>query len=52
MGQIRFDILTDKSKLDAQPGLFITLVPDGVNKTLLIIDNGIVLTKAGNMLKL
>ncbi|KAJ8752821.1 hypothetical protein K2173_008556 [Erythroxylum novogranatense] len=35
---ISFESLTDKSKLDAQPELFIRLVPDKANKTLSIID--------------
>ncbi|KAG6524457.1 hypothetical protein ZIOFF_014366 [Zingiber officinale] len=43
---IRFEGLTDKSKLDAQPKLFIRLVPDKANKTLSIIDSGIDMTKA------
>ncbi|XP_042396504.1 heat shock protein 83-like [Zingiber officinale] len=45
---IRFEGLTDKSKLEAQPELFIRLVPDKANKTLSIIDSGIGMTKAGN----
>lgn len=48
LDKIRFESLTDKSKLDAQPELFIRLVPDKVNKTLSIIDSGIGMTKAGN----
>ena len=48
MDKIRFESLTDKSKLDAQPELFIRLVPDKANKTLSIIDSGIGMTKAGN----
>lgn len=47
MDKIRFESLTDKSKLDAQPELFIRIVPDKVNKTLSIIDSGIGMTKAG-----
>lgn len=39
--------MTDKSKLDGQPELFIRLVPDKANKTLSIIDSGIGMTKAG-----
>ncbi|KAL6209353.1 hypothetical protein ACLB2K_020295 [Fragaria x ananassa] len=46
LGKIRFETLTDKSKLDAQPELFVRLVPDKVNKTLSIIDSGIGMTKA------
>ena len=39
--------MTDKSKLDAQPELFIRIVPDKTNKTLSIIDSGVGMTKAG-----
>ncbi|KAG6387734.1 hypothetical protein SASPL_152926 [Salvia splendens] len=46
LDKIRFEGLTDKSKLDAQPELFIRLVPDKPNKTLSIIDSGIGMTKA------
>ncbi|KAG5007056.1 hypothetical protein JHK85_025598 [Glycine max] len=46
LDKIRFESLTDKSKLDAQPELFIRLVPDKDNKTLSIIDSGIGMTKA------
>ncbi|KAI9084220.1 hypothetical protein K1719_033891 [Acacia pycnantha] len=46
LDKIRFEGLTDKSKLDAQPELFIRLVPDKANKTLSIIDSGIGMTKA------
>ncbi|KAH7663363.1 Heat shock protein Hsp90 family protein [Dioscorea alata] len=45
--KIRYESLTDKSKLDAHPELFIQLVPDKVNKTLSIIDSSISMTKAG-----
>ncbi|CAN6485225.1 unnamed protein product [Victoria cruziana] len=45
LDKIRFESLTDKSKLDAQPELFIRLVPDKVNKTLSVIDSGIGMTK-------
>ncbi|CAH8373559.1 unnamed protein product [Eruca vesicaria subsp. sativa] len=46
LDKIRFESLTDKSKLDGQPELFIRLVPDKANKTLSIIDSGIGMTKA------
>ncbi|KHN23824.1 Heat shock cognate protein 80 [Glycine soja] len=41
LDKIRFESLTDKSKLDAQPELFIHIIPDKTNNTLSIIDNGI-----------
>ena len=50
LDKIRFESLTDKSKLDAQPELFIRIVPDKVNKTLSIIDSGVGMTKAGIIL--
>jgi molecular chaperone HtpG len=46
LDKIRFESLTDKSKLDAQPELFIRLVPDKATKTLSIIDSGIGMTKS------
>ncbi|XP_042394316.1 heat shock protein 83-like [Zingiber officinale] len=46
LDKIRFEGLTDKSKQDAQPELFIRLVLDKVNKTLSIIDSVIGMTKA------
>ncbi|RZC72484.1 hypothetical protein C5167_047966 [Papaver somniferum] len=46
LDKIRFEGLTDKSKLEAQPELFIRIVPDKVNKTLTIIDSGVGMTKA------
>ncbi|XP_010934628.1 heat shock protein 83 [Elaeis guineensis] len=46
LDKIRYESLTDKSKLDAQSELFIRLVPDKVNKTLTIIDSGVGMTKA------
>lgn len=36
----------NKSRPDAQPELFIRLVPDKVNKTLSIINSGVGMTKA------
>jgi molecular chaperone HtpG len=50
LDKIRFESLTDKSKLDAQPELFIRLVPDKANKALSIIDSGIGMTKAGKLI--
>ncbi|RZC27463.1 heat shock cognate protein 80-like [Glycine soja] len=46
LDKIRFESLTDKSKLDAQPELFIHIIPDKTNNTLSIIDSGIGMTKA------
>jgi molecular chaperone HtpG len=46
LDKIRFESLTDKSKLDSQPELFIHIIPDKANNTLTIIDSGIGMTKA------
>ncbi|KAI5583258.1 hypothetical protein POPTR_006G002800v4 [Populus trichocarpa] len=46
LDKIRFDSLTDKSKLDAQPELFIHIIPDKANNSLTIIDSGIGMTKS------
>ncbi|KAK7301885.1 hypothetical protein RJT34_12762 [Clitoria ternatea] len=46
LDKIRFESLTDKSKLDAQPELFIHIIPDKTNNTLSIVDSGIGMTKA------
>ncbi|XP_042050439.1 heat shock cognate protein 80-like [Salvia splendens] len=46
LDKIRFESLTDKSKLDGQPELFIHIIPDKTNNTLSIIDSGIGMTKA------
>ncbi|XP_010552350.1 PREDICTED: heat shock protein 90-2 [Tarenaya hassleriana] len=46
LDKIRFESLTDKSKLDGQPELFIRIVPDKTNNTLTIIDSGVGMTKA------
>lgn len=50
LDKIRFESLTDKSKLDGQPELFIHIIPDKTNNTLTIIDSGIGMTKAGKFL--
>merc|ERR1711871_943810 len=44
--KIRFEGLTDKSRLEAQPELFIRVVPDKTANTLTITDSGIGMTKA------
>ncbi|MCO5564761.1 hypothetical protein L7F22_018429 [Adiantum nelumboides] len=46
LDKIRFEGLTDKGKLDAQPELFIHIVPDTATNSLTIIDSGIGMTKA------
>lgn len=46
LDKIRFEGLTDKSKLDAHPELFIRIIPDKANKCLSIVDSGIGMTKA------
>ncbi|CAH2051208.1 unnamed protein product [Thlaspi arvense] len=46
LDKIRFESLTDKSKLDGQPELFIHVIPDKSNNTLTIIDSGVGMTKA------
>ncbi|KAL1821405.1 hypothetical protein DCAR_0417815 [Daucus carota subsp. sativus] len=46
LDKIRFESLTDKTKLDAQPEFFIHIIPDKANNTLTIIDSGIGMTKA------
>ncbi|KAK2640008.1 hypothetical protein Ddye_027803 [Dipteronia dyeriana] len=46
LDKIRFESLTDKSKLDGQPDLFIHIIPDKANNSLSIIDSGIGMTKA------
>ncbi|KAF5815097.1 putative Heat shock protein Hsp90 family [Helianthus annuus] len=46
LDKIRFESLTDKSKLDGQPELFIHIIPDKANNTLTIVDSGVGMTKA------
>jgi molecular chaperone HtpG len=46
LDKIRYESLTDASKLEAQPDMGIKIVPDLDAKTLTIIDTGIGMTKA------
>eukprot|EP00850_Spirogloea_muscicola_P002600 SM000010S04238 [mRNA] locus=s10:452171:455861:+ [translate_table: standard] len=46
LDKIRFEGLTDKSKLETQPELFIHIIPDKTNNTITIVDSGIGMTKA------
>merc|ERR1712048_980202 len=46
LDKIRHQSLTDKSVLDANPELYIRLVPDKSNNTLTVIDSGVGMTKA------
>lgn len=46
LDKIRYESLTDPSKLDTGKELYIKIIPDKQNKTLTIIDTGIGMTKA------
>jgi len=46
LDKIRYESLTDPSKLDTGKDLYIKVVPDKANNTLTIIDTGIGMTKA------
>eukprot|EP00197_Chlamydomonas_leiostraca_P005532 CAMPEP_0202866544 /NCGR_PEP_ID=MMETSP1391-20130828/7899_1 /ASSEMBLY_ACC=CAM_ASM_000867 /TAXON_ID=1034604 /ORGANISM="Chlamydomonas leiostraca, Strain SAG 11-49" /LENGTH=701 /DNA_ID=CAMNT_0049546503 /DNA_START=101 /DNA_END=2206 /DNA_ORIENTATION=+ len=46
LDKIRFMSLTDKSVLDAQPELFIRIIPNKADNTVTLIDSGIGMTKA------
>jgi molecular chaperone HtpG len=46
LDKIRYESLTDPSKLDSGKELFIKLIPDKASNTLTIIDTGIGMTKA------
>ena len=48
----RYESLTDASKLEGQPDLFIKIIPDADAKTLTIIDSGIGMTKVRTLLKI
>jgi len=46
LDKIRYQSLTDKSKLDAEPEMRIRVIPDKAANTLTILDTGISMTKA------
>lgn len=52
LDKIRYESLTEKSKLESEPNLIIRIVPDKTNKTITIWDTGISMTKADLVLNL
>lgn len=46
LDKIRYESLTDPSKMDSGKDLFIKLIPDVANRTMTIIDSGVGMTKA------
>jgi molecular chaperone HtpG len=46
LDKIRFESITEKSKLDGKPVLEIKIIPDKTNNTFTIVDSGIGMTKA------
>ena len=46
LDKIRYESITDSSKLDSEKSLHIHIIPDRENKTLTILDTGIGMTKA------
>ncbi|CAB4055117.1 HSP90A [Lepeophtheirus salmonis] len=46
LDKIRYESLTNPSKLEAEKELYIKIIPDTVNNTLTIIDTGLGMTKA------
>ena len=50
LDKIRYEALTNPSKIDSGKELFIKLIPDKANNTLTIIDTGICMTKVSQTL--
>ena len=46
LDKIRYESLTDPTKLDGQKELFIKIIPDKESKTITVIDSGVGMTKA------